>query len=57
MNGGIFMSEENKDGYILEVVYNYNGGSFQAILEKHIKNLIKIPVRGWNLQDFDIQYK
>ena len=51
------MSEENKDGYILEVVYNYNGGSFQAILEKHIKNLIKIPVRDWNLQDFDIQYK
>ncbi len=51
------MSEENKDGYILEVVYNDIGESFQAILEKHIKNLIKIPVGDWNLQDFDIQYK
>lgn len=51
------MSAENKNGYTLSVNYNDKGEGFQKILENHIKNLIKIPVRDWNLQDFNIQYK
>lgn len=55
---GVFcMSAENKNGYTLSVNYNDKGEGFQKILENHIKNLIKIPVRDWNLQDFNIQYK
>ena len=57
MNGGFFMSENDAHKFTLNVNYNGDGASFQNILEKHIKNLIKTPLRDWNLQNIDIQYK
>ena len=51
------MSENDAHKFTLNVNYNGDGASFQNILEKHIKNLIKTPLRDWNLQNIDIQYK
>lgn len=51
------MSEKDTRKFTLNVNYNCDGASFQNILERHIKSLIKIPLRDWNLQNIDIQYK
>ena len=51
------MSEKDTRKFTLNVNYNESEESFQNILERHIKSLIKIPLRDWNLQNIDIQYK
>lgn len=48
--------KKEKD-YIVTANYSKEEVSFKMIIEKHIKNLIKIPVNHWQLKENSIKYK
>ena len=49
------MSEKDTQKFTLNVNHNGDGTGFQNILERHIKNLIKTPLRDWNLQNKNVK--
>lgn len=51
------MTKENLNNYSITANYNEQGNCFEKILEKHIKNLLKLPTGSWNLENYDIKYR
>lgn len=49
------MKKENE--YVITANYSKDKVSFKTIVEKHIKNLVKIPVNHWQLKENSIKYK
>lgn len=47
---------ENKNNYVITANYSKDKVSFKTIVEKYIKNLIKIPVNHWQLKENSIKY-
>ena len=46
-----------ENDYIVTSYYSKDKVSFKSIVEKYIKNLVKIPVNHWQLKENSIKYK
>lgn len=51
------MEKEKLSEYKVTLNYREDGFEFTELMRNHIKNLTKIPVEYWNLQDYDLKYK
>lgn len=51
------MKGKKDNEYSIICNYNNSDKEFKNIIQNHIKNLIKIPVRDWHLQEYDLKYK
>ena len=51
------MVNKNENSYVITANYSKDKASFKAIVEKYIKNLVKIPVSHWQLIENSIKYK
>lgn len=47
----------NENNYVITANYSKDKESFKSIVEKHIKNLVKIPTKHWQLKENSIKYK
>lgn len=47
---------DNENNYIVTANYTKEAISFKKIVEKHIKNLIKNPLKPWQIKENNVKY-